>query len=57
MTRYIGVDLHTNSFTACLLQAGAEEQIQTLPLQGGGLDQFIQSLTRNGALRSPSPSA
>lgn len=44
MTRYIGVDLHTNTFTLCILQEGKEDIIQTLPLQKGGLEQFIRSL-------------
>ena len=44
MTRYIGVDLHTNSFTTCILQEGEEDIIQTLPLQNGGLEQFIRKL-------------
>jgi transposase len=44
MTRYIGVDLHTNSFTACFLQAGKEDRIQTLPVQDGGLEQFARGL-------------
>ena len=44
MTRYIGVDLHTNTFTVCILQEGQEEIIQTLPLQKGGLEQFIGKL-------------
>lgn len=44
MTRYIGVDLHTNSFTVCILQAGEHEKIHTYPLQGGGLEIFIAGL-------------
>ena len=44
MTRYIGIDLHTNSFTVCILQAGKEDRIQTLPVQGGGLEQFAAGL-------------
>ncbi len=44
MTRYIGVDLHTNNFTTCILQEGQEDIIQTLPLQNGGLEQFIRKL-------------
>lgn len=44
MTRYIGVDLHTNSFTACILQAGTQERLLTLPLQNGGLEQLIAQL-------------
>ena len=47
MTRYIGVDLHTNSFTICILQADEKENIQTFPLQGDGLDRFIAILDKN----------
>ena len=47
MTRYIGVDLHTNSFTICYLGDGGEERIRTLPLRGGGLEQFIAGLDRD----------
>ncbi|NBB81505.1 MAG: IS110 family transposase [Verrucomicrobia bacterium] len=43
MTRYIGIDLHTNSFTVCILD-GEKEKIQTLALQQGGLEQFISQL-------------
>jgi transposase len=42
--RHIGVDLHTNSFTVCILQAGKEEQIHTFPLQNGGLERFLAVL-------------
>ena len=28
MTRYISIDLHTDSFTACILQEGEAEQIE-----------------------------
>lgn len=44
MKRYIGVDLHTNSFTCCFLQEGGRGKISTWPLQGGGLEQFIKGL-------------
>ena len=44
MTRYIGVDLHTNSFTICILQEGQEEIIQSFALQKGGLEKFIKGL-------------
>lgn len=44
MKQYIGVDLHTNSFTCCFLQANGEEKIRTWPLQGGGLEQFMECL-------------
>ncbi len=42
--RYIGVDLHTNSFTLCILEEGCPEHIQTLPLQKGGLETFLKGL-------------
>jgi transposase len=44
MKRYIGIDLHTNSFTCCFLQEDGKETIRTWPLQGGGLDKFIEGL-------------
>jgi transposase len=44
MTRYIGVDLHTNSFTTCILQDGKQEIMQTWPLQEGGLSRFLAML-------------
>ncbi|MEZ6098156.1 MAG: IS110 family transposase [Pirellulaceae bacterium] len=50
MTRYIGVDLHTNSFTVCILQADEDEKIQTYPLQGGGLERFITCLQKKDAV-------
>ncbi|MGL9759687.1 MAG: IS110 family transposase, partial [Wolbachia sp.] len=40
--RYIGIDLHTNSFTACYLQEGKAEYIQTFCLKN--LDNFIENL-------------
>lgn len=42
--RYIGIDLHTNSFTLCILEKGRAERIQTLPVQKGGLETFIKEL-------------
>lgn len=42
--QYIGVDIHTNSFTACYLQKDGSERLQTIALQNGGLDQFIKTL-------------
>jgi len=42
MKRYIGIDLHTNSFTCCFLQEDGKERVQTWPLQGGGLEQSIK---------------
>lgn len=44
MKRYIGIDLHTNSFTCCFLQEDGKEKLQTWPLQNGGLEQFIKGL-------------
>ncbi len=42
--RYIGIDLHTNSFTVCYLESGKPERIRTLPVQNGGLEDFINTL-------------
>ena len=42
--RYIGVDLHSDCFTACFMMEGAEPEMMTLHLQGGGLEQFIKKL-------------
>lgn len=47
LKRHIGIDLHTNSFTACFLLEGAEPETHTLPLQGGGLERFIEMLQPN----------
>ena len=44
MTRCIGIDLHTDSFTACILQEGESERMQTLRLQNGGLESFLATL-------------
>ena len=38
LKRHIGIDLHTNSFTACFLLEGAEPQSHTMRLQGGDLE-------------------
>lgn len=44
--RYIGIDLHTNSFTACYLERETDhERIQTYNLQKD-LDQFIAGLQK-----------
>lgn len=43
--KYIGIDLHTNSFTACYLEAGKPERIETFRLQNSfHLERFINSL-------------
>ena len=44
MTRHIGIDLHTDRFTACILQEGEAEQLQTLRLQNGDLERFLATL-------------
>lgn len=44
MKRYIGIDLYTDSFTACILQEGEVEQSQTPRLQNGSLERFIETL-------------
>ncbi len=42
---YIGVDLHTNSFTACRLEADGGESFETYPLCPADLDRFCLSLS------------
>lgn len=44
MSRYIGVDLHSNSLTACYLEEGQESRFKTYQLIVGGLRCFKQSL-------------
>jgi len=44
MTRYIGVDLHTNSLTACYLEEGKGICFKTYQLTPAALRCFIQSL-------------
>lgn len=44
--KYIGIDLHTNSFTACYLEEGKPERIETFRLQDSShLKRFINSLS------------
>lgn len=47
MKRYIGVDLHTNSFTCCFRQSTGGETIRTWALQGGGLEEFVSGLSKD----------
>jgi transposase len=42
--KHIGIDLHTNSFTVCYLEAGKPERIETFRLQETGLQRFIGTL-------------
>ena len=43
--KHIGIDLHTNSFTACYLEEGKQEKIETFRLQDSShLEIFIQTL-------------
>jgi len=44
MTRYIGVDLHTNSLTACYIEEGKEIRFKTYQLLPAALRCFKQSL-------------
>jgi len=41
--RYIGIDLHSNSFTVCYMEEGKQEVLQTFNLQDE-LDVFLSSL-------------
>lgn len=50
MKRYLGIDLHTNSFTCCYLHADGNETIRTWPLQGGGLEPFLKGLHAEDAI-------
>lgn len=47
---FIGVDLHTNSFTICRLEADGSEAFQTFHLSAQALDQFCQSLDADDEL-------
>ncbi|MCF6275014.1 MAG: IS110 family transposase [Robiginitomaculum sp.] len=42
---FIGVDLHTNSFTSCRLEADGSEHLQTYQLAKADLDAFCMSLS------------
>jgi transposase len=37
---FIGVDLHTNSFTACRLDADGSERLETWQLAAADLERF-----------------
>ncbi len=50
MTRYIGIDLHTNSLTACYLEEGQPERFKTYQLTPAALLCFIQSLRSSDKL-------
>lgn len=42
--KHIGIDLHTNSFTACYLEEGKPERIETFRLDERSLQRFISNL-------------
>jgi transposase len=42
--KHIGIDLHTNSFTACYLEEGKPERIETYRLDELSLQRFIKTL-------------
>lgn len=44
MTRYIGVDLHTNSLTVCYFESEDNMRFKTYQLTNAGLNCFKQSL-------------
>jgi len=50
MTRYVGVDLHTNSLTACYLEEGEEMRFKTYQLTPAALRCFKQSLEASDEL-------
>ena len=45
--RYIGIDLHSNSFTTCYLEDKKPEVIRTFKLQGAEFDMFLSDLKSN----------
>ncbi len=42
--KHIGIDLHTNSFTACYLEKDKPERIETFRLEESSLQKFINTL-------------
>lgn len=50
LKRYLGIALHTNSFTCCMLHADGSETIRTWPLQGGGWEQVVHGLQPEDAI-------
>lgn len=42
--KYIGIDLHTNSFTACYLEKDKPERMETFRLDESSLQRFINTL-------------
>lgn len=47
---FIGVDLHTNSFTICRLEVDGSEAFETFHLSARAIEQFCQSLDANDEL-------
>jgi transposase len=45
--RHIGIDLHSNSFTACYREDGKPEKIRTFKLQGDEFEVFSSDLSSN----------
>lgn len=50
MTRFIGVDLHTNSFTTCTRSPDGSEAFATWPLSAGGLEAFCAGICEEDEL-------
>ena len=47
---FIGVDLHTNSFTICRIEAEGPESFATFDLSAAGMDRFRQSLDADDSI-------
>jgi transposase len=47
---FIGVDLHTNSFTICRLEADGPERFATFDLSESGMDRFCAGLDADDAI-------
>ena len=47
---FIGVDLHSNSFTVCRLETGAEDVFETFQLSSSDLNRFCLGLDADDSL-------
>jgi len=46
MERYIGVDLHKNSFTVCYLSETGEKELKVFKVNSNGLEKFKGTLNK-----------
>jgi len=50
MKRFIGVDLHKNSFTACYMQEGGEYELKSFKVDQRGMEEFKKTLAKEDEL-------